>query len=61
MSTHPTHKKRQLDEVTCVHPNAAGLDSGGAEIVAAVPADRDPQSVRVFRTFDSARLAARKW
>ena len=51
MPTHPTHKKRQLDELTCVHPTAAGLDIGSAEIVVASPLDRDPQPVRVFLTF----------
>jgi transposase len=61
MSTHPTHKKRQLDELTCVHPNAAGLDIGGAEIVAAVPADRDPHPVRVFRTFTPDLHALVAW
>jgi transposase len=51
MSTHPTHKKRRLEDLTCVHPNAAGLDIGSAEIVVAVPPDRDSQPVRVFQTF----------
>lgn len=37
--------------VTAVHPNAAGIDIGADEIVVAVPADRDPQPVRAFRTF----------
>lgn len=44
-------KKRQLDELACVYPNAAGLDIGSAEIVVAVPPSRDPQPVRVFATF----------
>ena len=35
----PTHKKRVLDELACVHPNAAGLDIGSEEIVVAVPPD----------------------
>jgi len=51
MSAAPTHRKRQLDEFACVHPHAAGLDIGSEEIVVAVPADRDPQPVRVFQTF----------
>src|SRR5215213_6484989 len=46
-----THRKRALDELACVHPNAAGLDIGSEEIVVAVPPDRDPQPVRVFQTF----------
>src|SRR6266496_568773 len=51
MPSASTHRKRQLDELACVHPNAAGLDIGSEEIVVAVPADRDPEPVRVFRTF----------
>jgi len=51
MPTHPRHNKRQLDDLTCVHPNAAGLDIGSAEMVVAIPPDRDRQPVRVFLTF----------
>ncbi len=48
-----------LDTLTCIHPNAAGLDIGSREIWAAVPGDRDPEPVRVFSTFtpDLAQLA----
>ncbi len=41
-------QRRRLDELTWVHPNAAGLASGSAELVVAVPADRDSEPVRVF-------------
>ena len=34
-----------------VHPHAAGLDIGAAEIWAAVPPDRDQPSVRPFGTY----------
>ncbi|MDP9314020.1 MAG: IS110 family transposase [Chloroflexota bacterium] len=51
MPTAPTHRKRQLDELACVHPNAAGLDIGSEEIVVAVPPERDSEPVRVFPTF----------
>ena len=44
-------KKRQLEELACVYPNAAGLDIGSAEIVVAVGAHRDAEPVRVFATF----------
>lgn len=44
-------QRQRLEDLTCVHPNAAGLDIGSEEIVVAVPPDRDPQPVRVFRTF----------
>jgi transposase len=43
--------KRRLDDLACVFPNAAGLDSGSAEIVVALPPDRDPEPVRLFATF----------
>src|SRR4051812_17241640 len=56
-----THQKRALDDLACVHPNAAGLDIGGAEIVVAVPPDRDPQNVRVFRTFTPDLHALVAW
>jgi hypothetical protein len=48
-----------LDDLSCVHPNAAGLDVGSEEIVVAMPPDRDPEPVRVFRTFTSLGLAPR--
>ena len=37
MPTPSTPKKRQLDDLACVYPNAAGLDIGSAVIVVAVP------------------------
>ena len=42
-----------------LNPNAAGIDCGSAEHFVAVPADRDPISVRSFATFtgDLHRLA----
>lgn len=53
--------KRRLDELVCVYPNAAGLDIGSAEIVVAVPPDRDPQPVRVFATFTPDLHALAAW
>lgn len=61
MPIRSTHTKRQLDEVTCVHPNAASLDIGSAEIVVAVPAERAPPSVPVFRTFSPDLHALVAW
>ena len=61
MPTHPTPKKRRLDELACVYPNAAGLDIGSAEIVVAVPPDRDPAPVRVFPTFTPDLHALAAW
>jgi transposase len=34
-----------------VEPNAAGIDVGATQIFVAVPADRDPESIRCFQTF----------
>src|SRR5205823_5026335 len=34
-----------------LNPNAAGIDIGATEIYVAVPADRDPKSIRMFATF----------
>src|SRR3982751_6552949 len=54
-------KKRRLDELACVFPNAAGLDIGSAEIVVAVPPDRDAEPVRVFQTFTADLHALVAW
>ena len=56
-----TVQRRRLEDLACVHPNAAGLDIGSEEIVVAVPPDRDPQSVRVFRTFTPDLHALVDW
>lgn len=44
-----------------VNPNAAGLDIGAREILAGVPADRDPTPVRAFGTFTPDLLALADW
>jgi transposase len=56
-ASHSTRRRRRLDDLTCVHPNAAGLDIGRHEIVLALPADRDPEPVRTF-TPELHRLVA---
>ena len=61
MPSTKTPKKRALDELACVFPNAAGLDIGSAEIVAAVPPDRDAEVVRVFATFTPDLHALVAW
>ena len=61
MPSKKTPKKRTLDELACVFPNAAGLDIGSAEIVAAVPPDRDTEPVRVFATFTADLHALVAW
>lgn len=44
-----------------INPNAAGIDCGAAEIVIAVPPDRDAQPVRTFRTFTGDLVQAADW
>ena len=61
MSPKKTPKKRHLDDLACVFPNAAGLDIGSAEIVVAVPPDRDAEPVRVFATFTPDLHALVAW
>ena len=61
MPSKKSPKKRELDELACVFPNAAGLDIGSAEIVAAVPPDRDAEPVRVFQTFTPDLHALVAW
>jgi transposase len=43
-----------------LNPDTASIDIGATELYVAVPADRDPQPVRIFRTFtaDLQQLAA---
>jgi transposase len=53
--------KRRLEDLSCVNPNAAGLDIGSAEIVVAVPPDRDDQPVRAFATFTPDLQALGDW
>ena len=40
--------------VPILNPDAAGIDIGATEIYVAVPADRDPEPVRMFFTFTTA-------
>ena len=46
-----TPTRLRIDHLPTVFPNAAGLDIGSAEIVAALPPDRDVTAVRTFTTF----------
>jgi transposase len=48
-----------LDPAT--HPDAAGIDVGAEEFVAAVPPGRCPQPVRTFTSFTSGVEALRDW
>ena len=53
------HKKNQRVDPPIMNPDAAGIDLGATEIYVAVPADRDPEPIRMFPTFteDLNRLA----
>ena len=51
----------QLDILKRLHPNAAGLDIGAAEIWACVPEGRDPQPVRMFPTFTADLNTLADW
>jgi transposase len=49
------------EELSIVHPNAAGLDLSSDEIWACVPAGRDPEPVRAFGTFTPDLHALVNW
>ena len=51
----------RIDEMPCVHPDASGIDLASAEVVAAVPHDRDPQPVRVFSSFTADLKLLVQW
>jgi len=53
--------KKTLDELTMANPNAAGLDIGSTEIWAAVPANREGETVRCFGTYTSDLLELADW
>lgn len=61
----PKRKKRtagRLDRTLPeLRPNAAGIDMGATEVVVAVPADRDSESVRTFLTFTADLYALADW
>src|SRR5207249_5748461 len=52
---------RKRMEIQLAHPNAAGIDVGSASHWVAVPADRDPQPVREFKSFTDDLLALAEW
>lgn len=51
----------QIDGLPVLYPNAAALDIGAEEIVAAVPPDRDPEPIRIVRTFTPDLHALVAW
>jgi transposase len=46
-----TKRRKRVQDLAVLHPDAAGIDVGASEIFVAVPADRDAESVRSFATF----------
>lgn len=54
-------KPVRIEIMPCVFPNAAGLDIGSTEIVAAVAPDRAAEPVRVFGTFTPDLHALVDW
>jgi transposase len=57
----PTPATHRIEGLPTIFANAAGIDIGADEIVVAVPSDRDPESVRVFRTFTADLEALVAW
>ena len=51
--------KHLLD--TNLHPDAAGIDIGAEELVAAIPPERSGEPVRTFSTFTSGLHELRDW
>ena len=57
----PRSKWREVDSLTVINSNAAGMDIGLEEIWAWVPADRAAQPVRQFGTYTPDLLAVADW
>jgi hypothetical protein len=57
---HP-NVKPTIEELSIVHPNAAGMDLGAEEIWVCIPADRDAESVQALGTFTPDLHALVDW
>jgi transposase len=44
-------KRRSIESLPRIEPNAAGIDIGATHIFVAVPPDRDPEPIKCFETF----------
>ena len=61
MSRKPKSTQPELGELPLIHPHAAGLDIGLAEIWVAVPAGSDREPVRAFPTYTPDLIALGDW
>jgi transposase len=64
MTKTPKKKKLtagELKALSVLHPNTAGIDIGSRSHHVAVPADRDPESVKEFQTFTADLKEMVKW
>jgi len=50
-----------VPSLSCIEPNAAGIDVGAREILVAVPQDQDPSPVRSFETFTEDLHRLKEW
>jgi hypothetical protein len=42
-----TRRKKRVQDLPVLHPDAAGIDVGASEIFVAVPSDRDPEPAQL--------------
>jgi transposase len=54
-------RRKRVEYLPLVYPNAAGLDIGSCEIYACVPPDRAEDNVKVFGTFTADLKALADW
>lgn len=54
-------KQKKVAQLPVIEPNAAGIDVGATQIFVAVPADRDPESIRSFPTFTAELEKLADW
>ena len=57
----PATSAPEVDELTMINPNAAGIDIGQASSWVSVPANRDPQPLRQFDMNTPDLIALAEW
>jgi len=55
------NSKKYVEPMQLVYPNAAGLDIGSREIMAAIPPDREGETVRAFGTYTADLKELADW